>query len=293
MISLETIATKIGINSHYLLNLIRFSDRFYVSYYKKKSSGKERPIDSPNYEIRGIQGWILRNILENIPIHERAHGFIKGRGIKTNARYHLHNRFVMCLDIKDFFPSITFEQVVKIFEDFYEGDDIAYPLAKICTFQGRLPQGGVTSPAISNIVFNPLDTKITELCNPQNINYSRYADDMTFSSNNFDRLKNVQKDVDKFLNKEGFKLNYSKTRFFTGKGRKVVTGVILNSGNLTVGRKMKKRVRAALFNYFVKKDDAVNINNVLGSIAFIRDIEPNYKKKIINYRNNLTEKFGI
>src|SRR5690606_33183560 len=104
--SIADLGFQLGLNIQYLENLINRSDFFYKNHFIKKKNGKDRKISSPNYQIKAIQAWILRNILEEVPISSRAHGFAKGRGIRTNARIHLGKKYVLCLDIEDFFPSI-------------------------------------------------------------------------------------------------------------------------------------------------------------------------------------------
>jgi RNA-directed DNA polymerase len=291
--TLENMAEEMGVNAAYLRSLYIYSDKFYNTYYLKKSSGKDRVIDSPNYEIKSVQSWILRNILEKIPISDRAHGFVKNRGIKTNAKCHLSNKYIMCLDIKDFFPSIGIDRVTQVFNSCPLTSFLSTQLAKLCTFRGRLPQGGVTSPYLSNIIFKGGDDKIVQECNARGIIYSRYADDLTFSNNNYDRLTQLLPAIEKIVSEMRFSLNKSKTRLFSGKERKAVTGVLLNSGRLTTGRKRKRRIRAQLFNFLVKRDPTVNLNKVLGEIAFIRDIEPAYGKKCKEYKNKLVTKFPL
>lgn len=290
---LRDIAAQVGINYDYLISLVTYSEKFYNTYYIKKSAGKHRTIDSPNYEIKAVQGWISKKILEKIPISDRAYGFVKNRGVKTNAKNHLGSKYIMCLDIKDFFHSIGIDKVKQIFRDIPYDDFLSNQLAKLCTYKGRLPQGGVTSPVISNIVFKPIDDMIMDLCSNQGIKYSRYADDLTFSCNNFDKLKNLIQEVENILKDAGFVLNEKKTRFCTGRHRKIVTGVLLNSDRMTTGRTRKRQVRSALFNYFVKKNNEININKTLGIMAFIRDIEPSYREKIDAYKNKLIKKFAL
>lgn len=293
--NLKTLSENIGINHNYLKSLIFNSDKYYYSYYIDKRSGKKRVIDAPNYEIKAIQSWILRNILEDIKISERANGFVKKRGIKNNARFHLGKAFIMCIDLRDFFPSIKIEQVRIVFLDHLGGDsgEIAEKLAKICTFKGYLPQGAVTSPALSNIIFRPVDIELEKLCNGLNVNYSRYADDLAFSSNDIQRLKDIERTVEDIISKHGFTLNNEKTRYSSGKGRKVVTGIILNSDRMTIGRGRKRLIRSMIHNYIVKKSDDLNKNQLFGYIAFLRDIEPSYfEEKIIPYKRRLMEKFG-
>lgn len=290
MRNIQELAEKIGINRSYLLVLSKNHNKCYQSYYLKKRSGVRRMIDAPNSELKAIQRWVLRNILEKQPVSDRAHGFRRKRGIKTNAKFHLNRRVIMCLDIKDFFPSIKSIHVFPIFDRIFNNKDVAEILCNLCTYKERLPQGAATSPALSNIVFRKTDDKISEICNQRGVDYTRYADDLTFSSNDFSHLQDLKSEIEKILREHGFQLNHKKTRFLTGKGRKLVTGLLLNSGKLTVGRRRKRYIRAALFNYVVKGDKNVKMNKLAGTLAFIRDIEPDFYRSFLKYRSELQRK---
>lgn len=284
MLNIKDISTKIGLPSSYLKLLFLYHNKYYKTYYIKKTSGKkERLIASPNYEIKAIQSWILRNYLEKIVVNDRATGFVHGRSIKLNANFHLGQKFLLCLDIRNFFPSISKDKIYTVLKDELKEDFLATFISELCTFNSTLPQGGVTSPALSNIIFKPQDEKITKLCNETNVNYSRYADDLCFSSNYFKNLIDLVPKIREILNKSGFALNDDKTRFMSGKHKIVVTGLYLNSGRITVGRERKRIVRAALHSYYVKKDSNINLNEIYGMISFISGIEKDYKKKISNY----------
>ena len=292
MISLKKVAKGLGIDSNYLKGLVVNKDKFYQSYYIPKKKRKKRQIDAPNYEIKAIQSWIHDNILISLKTSSRAIGYKRNKSIKDNAEFHIGSKYIMCLDIQNFFTSIKIDKVEKVFKRIIKHNDkICNDLAKICTFRGYLPQGGVTSPILSNLVFTPVDKEIIELCNNKNAIYSRYSDDLTFSSNNFSELKEILPLVEMIVNKYGFYLNSTKTRYLTGKGRKVVTGIILNSGRMTIGRKRKREIRAMLYNNIIKKDSSVDISKMIGKIAFLKNIEPRYYySRIKSYRNKLLKK---
>ncbi len=290
MKDLQDIAQEIGMNIGYLRILSRNHDKCYQSYYLAKKSGARRVIDAPNSELKAIQRWILRNVLDNQSLNPCVHGFRAERGIKTNARRHLGKHFIMCLDIKDFFPSIRKAHVFSIFRDIFNDEKTADVLSNLCTYKERLPQGGVTSPALSNIVLSKIDEAISSICGRKRVIYTRYADDLAFSANNFNSLEELKPQIDETLRRGGFELNKKKTRFFRGKGRMLVTGLVLNSGKLTVGRSRKREIRAALFNHIVKGDKKVNVNKLFGTLAFIRDIEPDFYERFRKYRSRLEQK---
>jgi RNA-directed DNA polymerase len=294
MAELSNITERIGINENYFNHLVYNSDKFYKSYYIKKTHGGKRVIDAPNFEVKSIQAWILKNILEKQEISDRANGFVHRRSIKTHALYHINKKYILCIDIKDFFNTIKLDQVKELFTKILNNDNLAEKLSLVCTFKGYLPQGGVTSPFISNLIFFDLDEKIKEICDSINVNYSRYADDLTFSSNYFNHLEYVKKEIYRIIKESRFTINNKKTRFLTGKNRMLVTGIILNSGKLTTGRKRKRNLRAAFFNYYYKGEkDTNDIDKIIGMLSFIRSIEPYYYKKFINYKKKLDSKIKI
>lgn len=283
MEELKKISRDIGVNYRYLVNLILFSDKYYFTHTIKKRSGESRIINSPNYEIKALQTWILRNILEKIEISKKAQGFTKGRSIKSNAKPHLNSYSIICLDIKDFFNTIKQSQIIEIFKKSLNGEykEIADLLAKVCTYRGYLPQGAVTSPYLSNIVLKDADDEIDEFCIKNDICYTRYADDLSLSTKRYIEIKEIEVPITKIIEKYGFKINNKKTRLYFIGNRMIVTGIILNSKKLTVGRNLKREIRAMIHNYLKKDEDKVNVDEMLGKIAFLRDIEPDY------YKNNL------
>ena len=114
------------------------------------------------------------------------HGFLKGRSIVTNAKQHKRKRYVFNVDLEDFYGSINFGRVRGLFraEPFSMGEKAAAIAAQICTFENSLPQGAATSPVISNFIASELDRKLSSLARRYRLTYTRYADDITFSSNN-------------------------------------------------------------------------------------------------------------
>ncbi|MHB1347246.1 MAG: reverse transcriptase domain-containing protein [Candidatus Humimicrobiaceae bacterium] len=208
--NLTELSEAIGINFSYLRNIIRYSEKFYNTYYLKQSSCKTRIIDSPNFEMKALQRWILENILKKISISDRANGFVKGKSIKTNASFHINKKFILVIDIRDFFHSIKSDKVYNLFLKVTKDEKLASYLTILCTYRGYLPQGAVTSPMLSNIIFRPIDNKFKILCNNLDINYSRYADDLCFSSNSDTKINNLKPEIEKILEGNGFFINTKK-----------------------------------------------------------------------------------
>jgi len=291
MKTFESFAKEIGFNYQVLDNYITYADNYYNTFYiSKKKKGKKRQIDSPSKELKSIQRWVLSNYFNNIPVSTRANGFVKGRGIKRNAQFHLKKSFILTIDIKNFFPSISQKQVYDVLSKHFENNELNFKLAKLCTYNRKLPQGAPTSPVLSNIIFKEIDDKIASFCNTKLVVYSRYADDMVFSCETKNTLVEIYSFVNSLLTKTSFNINKAKTKYLSGKGRMVITGININEGRLTVKKEIKRNLRSNLYNLIVKKDSSINKYSVLGYLSFIRDIEPEYYIKMKEYIKQLKTK---
>ncbi len=279
---------KICLPLSYLKRLAKNSDKLYKVFKIPKKSGKLREIESPNQELKGIQRWILDNFLDKMPLPDCVNGFRENRDIKRNATMHKDYKYILCFDIQDFFPSINYYQIKSVF-DLICDNDCAEILAKINSYKNRLPQGAVCSPMLSNLVFASVDAKIEKLCNQKRIQYTRYADDLTFSTNNRDRLIVIKTEVEKIVIDCGYKINPDKTRFMSGKGPMIVTGITVNNRQLSIGKKRKKILRAQLNNY-IRNGIVDDEKSILGMLSFIRYIEPEKYKSIKNYVEKLKKK---
>ncbi len=287
-------AKEIGFNKQMLDNYITFADKYYNTHYiKKKKKGSKREIDAPSNELKSIQRWVMSNYFSSIPISNRANGFIKGRGIKRNAQFHINKSYILAIDIKNFFPSITQGMVYQSLKKHFDDDELTYKLAKLCTYKRRLPQGAPTSPILSNIVFKDIDDEITNFCKVRLVAYSRYADDMVFSSNTKNVLVEIYFFVNRLLKEHSFVINTSKTKYLSGKGRMSITGININAGKLTVNQEIKRNLRSNLYNIIVKKDKSINLNSVLGYMSFIKDIEPDHYYKTKEYIEKLKLKVKV
>ena len=171
----------------------------YSHFTINKRNGEPRQIWSPIPRLKFVQRWILDKILNNLMTHGAAHGFVRGKSIVTNAAVHSNSDILIKLDVKDFFPSVSWRRVKGVFRHAGYHEQIATLLALLCTESPRqmvqqngvtyyvalgdraLPQGAPTSPALSNIVCLNLDRRLTGLAGKIGLRYSRYADDLTFS----------------------------------------------------------------------------------------------------------------
>lgn len=201
-------------------------DSFYTKMQIPKKSGGMREIEIPSDKLKSIQRWILRNVLENIEVHESCYGFTKGKSIYDNALLHVGKECVLNMDLKDFFPSITQKAVFNIFYQKGYTKSVSYYLAKLLTKDGVLPQGSPASPKISNIVALHLDKRLSELAKCYKATYSRYADDLTFSGAS--NIKNMIPIITQIIHEEAFFVNEKKTRYSYYFQKQEVTGLIVN-----------------------------------------------------------------
>ena len=215
-----------------------------VTRYRKfsipKKSGGKREIASPMPKLRAIQ-WPVKEILDSL--YEPAScvmGFTIGRSIVDNAKVHLGQNYVLNLDLKDFFPSIHQARVWKRLQlpPFNFTQEVANVVAGVCSMKIEgdgnkcfvLPQGAPTSPILTNIICEKLDRRLSGIAAKHNLRYSRYADDMTFSSmHNALSLKGeVFADIVKTIEEQGFSINPLKTRLQKRGDRQEVTGLVVN-----------------------------------------------------------------
>lgn len=289
-----------------------------INYYKrfklKKKRGGFRVIQTPNDELKYLQRWILKNILEKIPSHDSCKGFDKDTSIKQNADTHLKSEALLKLDLLRFYDSINERRVYGIFKSIGYHPNLAVSLAKLCTIipdemfissfknkenelkeyiisknEGILAQGSPTSPKLSNLITINLDKRLTGLANKNGLKYSRYADDLTFSGN-FKQLQKIKKVIYRIIKEESLFANHSKTKFVKLGGKFLVTGLNVQNDNSTVPKKKKKEIEHHLFH--CKENGVENhlktakINNrnfkdwLYGNICFVFSIE---EKKGIEY----------
>ena len=273
----------IGINPIELTKMIFADHLFYKEQKVPKKSGGVRQLFMPAIQLKYIQRWILDNILSNIIISEYATGFCKNKSIKTNAKSHLGKECVLNMDIKDFFPSIKYETIFKIFAYYGYTKEVSYILAKLCTYKGSLPQGSPASPYLSNIACLKLDKRLSKLAEAYNADYSRYADDITFSGNK--NVKDCQSFITKIVNDENFEINEKKSRFAYKNQRQEVTGLIVNDGEIRVNKNYKRKVYQEIYYCTkfgvsshmkkIKCDKAFYKEYLYGKAFFINMIERN------------------
>lgn len=285
--SFEHLAEQLSLTKGLLYLLIYQKKYCYTNTYIPKKDGTERLLSVPSLNLKVVQKWILVNILEKIKVSEQAMAFVpKKNGLKTNAEYHKKNIFLLEMDIKNFFGTIKKKQVFKLFSNIGYNANVAAILTSLCTYEEVLPQGAVTSPYIANLVCYHLDARLNGFCSRKDIVYTRYADDLSFSSNDRKQLNRIESFVKYIINDEGFIINDKKTRYLSNEVKKAITGIIINNEEIHVDKKFKRNLRALIFNSIKNRDYSKN-DKIRGSISYIDSIESGYKEKAIDYITSL------
>jgi RNA-directed DNA polymerase len=260
----------------------------YINFQIPKKTGGFRHISAPMPRLKAAQIWILENILNKVAVHENAHGFLAGKNIVSNAEKHIGAEVVVNFDLENFFPSITYKRVKGIFRSFGYSGAVATVLALICTApdteeieldgvtyfvangERHLPQGSPASPAISNIASRRLDKSLSKIAADHDFKYTRYADDLTFSSKNKEAdCGKLMRQIRFIVEKQGFVVNENKTRILRKGRQQEVTGIVVND-KISIDRKTLRRFRAVLHQAKTKGLDGLRWGNSPDLIAALK-----------------------
>lgn len=234
-------------------------ESLYLCYKIKKSNGGSRTISAPQEPLKSLQHEILHKILYIKDPHESSIGFIPGASITDGADKHVGSKAILNLDLKDFFHSVKYDKIISImlsigehinrnlFSKSLSSKDMSI-LARLVSFKYCLPQGAPTSPYLSNLAAYSMDDGLSEYAEKNNLVYTRYADDMSFShaTGDIDMLK-VYKDILPIIEEKNFKVNKRKTRILRDHQRMTVTGIVINDKK-GVPKWKWKNFRAELHN---------------------------------------------
>ncbi len=267
-----------------------------------------RLIEAPKQTLKRAQRKILTEILEKIPAHQAAHGFVRGRSIVSNARPHVGQAVVIKLDLQNFYANVTYNRVVAIFRSMGYCREAAIWLGRLTTsavpwslavpdgneelkslyVRRHLPQGAPTSPALANLSAFGLDVRLSGLLKKFGGRYTRYADDLTLSGNDDFRyaLRCVLPLTEQIVRSERFRLNHRKRKVVRRGHRQLVTGVVVNA-KPNIRRDEFDQLKAILHNCVKLGPASQNRDNhadfaahLRGRIAFVRQLNPVRAEKL-------------
>lgn len=260
----------IGYKPSIVSEVIANIDKYYyekIEVKKDKKTGevkkykdgtvKKRTIHPSTKELKAIQKSIKKNILAPIELPNEVHGGVKKRSNITNAKPHKGNKYIFTTDLQDFYPNISHSYVHKTYLSLGFSNHFSNSLTKLTTWKFALPQGTPTSTHISNLVFLKTDRELIQLCNANNITYTRYVDDLTFSSPiDFKHLLN---DILDIVRNNNFNLSYRKTKY---KGNQTVTGINIFLNKIEAPEHIIEKSKIELETNAEQKPYSIYLNNI-------------------------------
>lgn len=286
--------------------------RDLVKYIKmKKKNGGIRRVMQPSRKLKVIQYWLIRNVFSQMKVHECSMAYRDGLSIKDNAEMHSSRRYFLKLDFQEFFPSIKYKDFRPILFSWHESTQPVWDfdkktekvIRKACFYkEDRLPIGYPSSPVISNIVMYNFDVTLFSPLSEEkvkygNVVYTRYADDMVFSTDKKGACKEIHKYVNRVvrsLKSPKLALNNYKTRYVSSSGGSaLVTGLrVCYDGHVTLHRRYKDKVRLLLSLYKKGQLEKEDVPKLRGHLAYVRHVDSVFFTKLNKKHFRTLERLG-
>lgn len=326
LLTLNHLSVVTGIKYGYLRNVAkRQAGRYRQFRMRKRVPGRKnvRIISIPEKQLMLCQKWIVQNILQHVRPHRDSHAYHPDSNPIFAARRHVGAKWLIKVDIQDFFHAITEYPVYRVFRSQGYSPLLSLELARICTmptvrakirgtysisdydagFRSCLPQGAPTSPMLSNLVMRDVDTQLAKLAKASNMRFTRYADDIVFSCTDVRAraaLVSTRAKIISILNGAGFQPNLRKTVIRGPGDRKIVLGVLVDGPQLRLSKDFKDDLRMHLHylthpsfgptKHAQARDRSVSniYNRVLGLIHWARAVEPAYGADLLSQFNSVS-----
>jgi RNA-directed DNA polymerase len=283
---------------HYSIHRQRETTPHYLIFAVPKRSGGHRLIHAPKRRLKAIQRSLHELLVSKLPVSPYAHGFRAGRSVATNAAPHVGKPIVIKLDIADCFPTIHFGRVRGLLIGCGYSYPVAQTLAVLMTEPPRQPveidgtlyhvpvgprvcvQGAPTSPGLCNAILRRLDYRLAGLARKYGFEFTRYADDLTFSGHDPAAIKPLVTLAARIAREEGLPLNRQKTRVLRAGQHQTVTGVTVNQV-AGLSRQERRRIRAALHQERIAKEaDPAASRRLQGKLAYLRMLNPEQARRL-------------
>jgi retron-type reverse transcriptase len=285
--------TKLGLR--FLRRTANGADYLYRKYEIPKKTGGLRTIEHPAKKLKVLQRWIAKNYISQFPVHPSAVAYRDGLSIRNNAQRHAFNHYLLKLDFQDFFHSLKGWDVERLFKlnlsrihPALDEEEI-FLIRKILCRYDRLTIGAPSSPILSNALMYEFDTYWADKCAHLGVSYTRYADDVVFSTSVPNVLYGISLELQNAELHPGnlkLQINKSKSVFSSRKHRKIVTGLFITPvGKVSLGRKRKREIRTLVFAAVCGSLELDRLEYLRGMLAFANSAEP-------EFLNALERKFG-
>lgn len=292
----------LSLNPGYVRRVARSASYRYKRYEipKKKDPTALRTINHPARELKLLQRWLVQNVVSLLPIHRAAAAYKTNASIVKNAKLHRNNNFLLKIDFRDFFPSLTGSDVLDVLRrnslvltKVASGAADFDLIRRLVCKDDKLTIGAPSSPALSNAIMFKFDAFWHERCRSLGVTFSRYADDVYFSTNNRDILAPLLQEIRDKLRREKHPtliINDEKTVFTSRKHRKIVTGLVVTpDGHLSLGRQKIRHLRSMVFRRILGQLTPDEVSHLHGMLAYAHSVEP---ELIDRLREKFSKKYG-
>ena len=284
---LQDISKRYAIPENQLTQYLRSAPHRYKVYTIPKRSGRGvREIAQPAKALKWLQKAILKDyFVQKMPVHDCATAYVKKRNISFNAGLHANNSFLLKMDFSNFFPSIESHDFVshsgEYFDEFTREHEFVTERLFFRKSRGDsrllLSAGAPSSPFISNTLMYSFDESVCGFCISNGVTYSRYADDLAFSSMDCSKLKDIPEFLVatiKQLGQLNLVINESKTVLVSKRENRNLTGLVLtNDGSVSLGRERKRLIRSMIHKYSMGELTGSDVSRLRGLLSFASSVE--------------------
>jgi len=297
---IKSVSKRFKLNDYEAKHLIFTAPKRYKTYPIRKKSGKGfREVSQPTSAVKNLQRFLIEEYLSKLPVHECAYAYRKSRSIKDNAEAHAKGKYLLKMDFSSFFPSINSTDfrlhLTKYLAGEFNNEELNSLIAacfrrKKYDATAYLTIGAPSSPLISNSILYDFDVIMHTHCDALGIKYTRYADDLTFSTNHSNILIDIPQFIQDVLNDIQYpklKINHRKTLHTSKKRNRKVTGLtISNDGIASIGRDRKRKISAMVHKFSFDELNQSDLKVLKGQLGFIKFIDPVFFQK-------LNKKYGM
>ena len=295
---LKKMLRELPFSNDELQNLIATAQyRYKVFQIPKRKKNEFRTIAQPSLEIKLIQNWLTCKTLSSLPLHKAAMAYRIGQSIAQHAAMHANSRFLLKMDFINFFPSISAADVCRyLVEVGHMSIEDAGIISSLVCWRDKVQNklclsiGAPSSPHLSNVIMNAFDKNIMKICKPERVVYSRYADDLAFSTNKKEVLSDIVRQVQvvcKELEYPRLEINLKKTLSVSRAHRRVLVGLILTpDGQISLGRNKKRQLRSELYRFKRETLDDAAIPVLRGELAFAWSVENKFIHSMLRQFGN-------
>jgi RNA-directed DNA polymerase len=293
---IDKISSDLFLPQEYVKQVIRTASHRYKTYAIPKKAGGVRMIHHPARELKLLQYWLIKNVCSRLSIHEAAAAYKTGANIRSHAGRHAAQNYLLRVDFRDFFPSITRTDITRLlreqlssFDGVLESElDVQIAAQIVCRSdaggEGRLTIGAPTSPVLSNAMMFSFDREWEARSREREVVYSRYADDVYFSTNRPNVLAPLLDELRADIRRRDsprLQINDSKTAFSSRKRRRLVTGLVLTPTKVvSLGRPLKRKIKSLACSFVYGRLSNLEVQSLRGLISYARSIEPTFVESL-------------